>query len=160
MAGWRCESRRPASQGSSLGPLFRQRRDLATVVLVSLVGLVLLSSVFILWWGGESAPARLIFPAVPLLGIPLAAALSRWRHLAFRLPFLGLALFSLLLAALFLWHSDWLRFQDTDRIARPLKEWGLEHWAPAFPFAPARPATDSGERRFTSYDLRRVLASR
>lgn len=118
---------------AGLGPLFRRRRDLATVVLLSLAGMLLLSSAFIQWWGGQSVPARYLYPAIPLLAMPLSTALSRWRHPAFRLPFLGLALFSLLLASLFVSHSDWLPFQDMDRTARPLKEWGLERWASVFP---------------------------
>ena len=45
----------------------------------------MLLSTFSQWYGAFSPPARMLVPIVPLLAIPLALAVRRWRSVWFRL---------------------------------------------------------------------------
>ncbi len=119
---------------AALAGLARLRdRALAWTTAAVLAGLALPAGLFVMWWGGDSPPARLILPAVPLLTVPLAQALASWKGTRFRLPFALLALWSLFLTGLYVWHPEWLLTEDGDRISRPLQELGWAHLAALFP---------------------------
>lgn len=110
-----------------------RERPLGFAIAGALAGLVLPASTFAMWWGGDSPPARLILPGVALLAVPLAQALASNRSLRFRLPFAFLLSWSLFLTGLYICHPEWLRSEDGDRIARPLKELGWGALASFFP---------------------------
>lgn len=113
--------------------LLKHQRGLAGALAGMLVGLALPASAFAMWWGGDSPPARLILPVVPLLAVPLARAIAALRCARFRAPFALLALWSLLLTGLYVRHPDWLPSEDGDRLARPLEEFGWVPQASLFP---------------------------
>lgn len=118
---------------AGLGPLLRKGRPCLALVLAALAVLLLPASVLVLWWGGDSPPARPILPAVPLLGIPLAVALSTWWGARFRVVLLVLALVAVAAGALFCWRPDYFRGEDGDRVAPELRALGWERPAVLFP---------------------------
>jgi hypothetical protein len=61
--------------GAMLGA---QQRRLAIELLFVIVAYLLTVSSYAMWWGGWSAPARFAAAAVPLLGVPAAAAWARF----------------------------------------------------------------------------------
>ena len=60
-----------------IGIVWRDRRwrTAAIVVICGVLSYALNSSRYFMWWGGASAPARFLVPILPLLALPIAAAL-------------------------------------------------------------------------------------
>lgn len=75
---------------AGLWPLCRRRPRFAIELLVIVVPYVIAVSTYAMWWGGTSAPARLLAAILPLGALPLACAWARVRWL--RIPALLLLL--------------------------------------------------------------------
>lgn len=65
-------------------------RIVGLTLLMTLGSYFLFIASFSFWYGAFSPPARMLVPVAPLLAVPLALALARWRGTAFRLIFADL----------------------------------------------------------------------
>jgi hypothetical protein len=70
-----------------LVPLWRRERELTAAVVIVAAFTVGPATIYHMWWGGDSVPARYVAPAMPLAALPLAALLwcerfRRWRPAA------------------------------------------------------------------------------
>ncbi len=77
---------------AGMWPLFRLRPRLAIELLVIVVPYVVAVSTYAMWWGGTSAPARLVAAILPLAALPIACMWVRVQWL--RIPALLLLLVS------------------------------------------------------------------
>jgi hypothetical protein len=103
-------------------PLLRARRRLAVELSLLLVAYILLVAGFHMWWGGRSAPARLLVPVLPVLGLPAAVSWSRWRSTGRAIGGVALTLTVLITAAMVATERGALIFNERDGVGQ-LLEW-------------------------------------
>ena len=110
---------------AGMWPLFRERRRLAIELLVIAVPYVVAVSSYAMWWGGTSAPARLVAAILPLAALPIACVWARVRWL--RVPaLLFLLVGSALVVPRVLVESGRFIFNSRNAFD-PMVEWLARH---------------------------------
>jgi hypothetical protein len=116
--------------------VLRSRRRLAVELTVLLAAYTLLVAGFHMWWGGHSAPARLLVPVLPILALPAAVCWSQWRTAGRAVAVVALTLSVLITASMVATENGTLIFNDRDGVGQ-LLEWAtplvdLPRAAPSF----------------------------
>jgi hypothetical protein len=102
-----------------LGMMLRDRRwRMSGLVVIGVVASYAISSSrYYMWWGGASAPARFLVPALPLLALPLAAALVNARSQITRATALVGICMSVMVAGIGLTTGEGLLFSPPHGVA-------------------------------------------
>jgi hypothetical protein len=108
----------------------RGQRPVAIVALASFALFFLFIASSVMWWGGFSVGPRYLAPAMPMLALPLGAAIARFNgsQARYRVMGLGVTLLLATISGLLIWMTTFAgQVYPTDATRQPLADYVWPH---------------------------------